>query len=174
MVTLRLAPPAGGPASVQAALAIVSNDPTRPRLELAVTATIAMGLLLANPGAIEFPQSPIAANLPQLPPGLPPTVHRGPTRVTTIYNQGAVNLTLQGASLRARDQNGAVSPHFVLWQADGAPLAAADRPLPAGASLPIIIEFAAASAGDHTARLEVRATDATQAPAIATMHGVAI
>ena len=47
-------------------------------------------------------------------------------------------------------------------------------PLPAGASLPIIIEFAAASAGDHTARLEVRATDATQAPAIATMHGVAI
>jgi hypothetical protein len=174
VVTLRLAPPVGGPASLQATLAIVSNDPARPRLEMAVTATVAMGMLLANPGALQFPQSPIAANLPQLPPGLPPTVHRGPTRVTTIYNQGAVNLTLQGASLRVRDLNGAVSPHFILWQADGAPLAAADRPLPSGASLPIVVEFAATVAGDHTARLEVRATDATQAPAIATMHGVAI
>jgi hypothetical protein len=174
IVRLRLAPPLGGPSSVQASLVINSNDPSQPRLELAVNATVAMGMLLANPAALEFPQSPITANLPQLPPGLPPTAHRGPTRVATLYNLGVVNLTLLGASLAALDQTGGLSPHFTLWLADGSPLTAVDRPLASGNSLAIVVEFTAALPGDHSARLEVRASNAAQAPAIVTMHGIAV
>lgn len=151
-----------------------SNDPARPQFNLPITGTIATGQLHVTPTTLTFPQTPIAANLPQLPPGLPPTIHRGPTRMTTVYNLGAADITIVGPSLRAIDAAGAVSPHFALWLAEGSALAPNNRVLRGGESFVIVVEFAATAPGDHSARIEVRATDPTQIPATVTIEGRAV
>jgi hypothetical protein len=172
-IALRFAPPFGGPNQVQATLTLRSNDPVQPLVDIPVTAAVASGGLLVTPTELMFPNSPIAANLPQLPPGLPPTVHAGSTRSTTIYNLGAANITLRGNSLRAVDAAGNTSPHFALWRIDGAALAAVDTPLAAGASLTVVVEFRAAAVGAHEASITVRANDPTLVPASVAITGTA-
>ncbi len=174
VITVRLDPPFGSPARLDAACTIVTDDPQRPRVDVAVTASVASGQLLVTPTLLAFPNAPTAADQPALPPGLPPTVHRGPTRMTTVYNLGAADITLRGPSLQALDASGAVSPHFTLWQADGSPLPPTDRLLRSGESLVIVAEFSAAAPGDHIANIEVRAIDPTQVPATARLEGHAI
>jgi hypothetical protein len=174
VVAFRFAPPFGGPPGVRATCVLRSNDPARPHIDLPITGTVAAAQLVVTPTELLFPQTPIATNLPPLPPGLPPTLRPGPTRMTTIYNQGAADLTILGPSLRAIDAQGAVSPHFALWLADGSALAPNDRVLRSGESIVIVVEFAAAAPGDHAARLEVRASDPTQIPATVTIKGLAV
>lgn len=174
VVVLRFAPPFGGPTDVQAICQVRSNDPSQPQIDLSITAVVAMGQLLVVPTELMFPETPVAANLPQLPPGLPPTVHRGPTLTTMIHNLGPANLTILGMSLRAIDASGTISPHFTLWLADGSALLPNDRILRSGDSVVIVVEFAAAAPGHHVARLEIRASDPTQMPEAVTAKGVAV
>jgi len=173
VIALRYSPPFGGPASVAATLVLTSNDPARPRVEVPVTGFAASGQMMVSPATVNFPNTPIGANLPQLPPGLPPTLHRGPTRIVSVFNVGATNLTIRAASFRVITA-GNPSPHFVLWRADGTALPQADTVVRAGDSLIVIIEFFAAAAGNHAGQLEFLCTDPSVPVATVPVQGIAV
>ena len=172
VIRMDFAPPVNSPVRSDGTLILESNDPSQPRAELRLVGfASAPGTLLVTPLEIRFNDSALDSAIPPLPPGTPPTVHRGATRSTTLYNTGTGTLTIQGSSFRALDPNGAVSPHFHLWQVDGSAMGQVNRVLPSGASLPVVIQFLPTVAGEHEALLEIRSTDPTQSVVVVRVSG---
>jgi len=172
-ISLHFSPRTGVPTLLEATCSIRCNDPVRPQLDLQITGAVAATDLRADPTDIVFPATPVAANQPQLPPNLPPTVHRGPTRSFHIYNTGVADATIQSLSILGI-RNSSVSPHFKLWADDGSPIAPTTRLLRAGEGLLLIVEFSAASPGHHEAKIEVWTMPFSLEPKLTIgIHGVA-
>jgi hypothetical protein len=162
MLALSFAPPRGGATHFEARLILDSNDPDHPRSQLSVFGVAAAGTLLVLPTAVHFGDTQLDANIPPLPPGLPPTVHRGSTSGVTLYNTGAAGLTILAASFQVTDANGVPSVDYHLWNVDGSAVQQVDLPLAAGAMHTLVIQFLPIAAGLHAARLPIRSDDPTQ------------
>lgn len=175
IVRVAYAPPVGGPSRHDARLVLESNDPQEPRVELPVAGFAAgLGSVFVQATSLVFNTTIIEANQPPLPPGLPPTVHLGSTRTTTVVNLGPGPLTVLAATFRIPQPNGTPSPHFRLWLADGSAPAPVDRVLQGGQSLALVVQFLPTVAGSHQATLTIRTGDPVQ-PAIAvSLAGVGV
>ncbi|MEM9593043.1 MAG: choice-of-anchor D domain-containing protein [Acidobacteriota bacterium] len=158
-VEVEYRPALGGAPRHEATLVLNSNDPDRPRHTLRLVGTSAVGSLRLSSSVLDFGSYPLDADIPPLPPGLPPTLHRGRTRTLTLYNTGTADLTVEGASFRVFGGGGAPSPHYRLWNVDGSPRAAADLVLRAGLAASVVVEFLPQVAGDHPATLRVQSSD---------------
>jgi len=172
VVRLIYAPAQNAGGSHQARLVLESNDPAQARVEIRLFGAAAPpGALFVQPTAIQFNDSPLDANIPPLPPGLPPTVHRGSARGMNIYNTGGAPLTVEASSFVVRGANAAVSNDYHLWQTDGSAMPQADRVLLSGAFLTVIIQFLPVTAGQHDVTMEIRGTDPTQSVIIVNIQG---
>lgn len=175
VVRIAYAPPVGSPSRHDARLVLESNDPEAPRVELPLVGFAAgQGSVFVQTLALAFNDTIIEANQPPLPPGLPPTVHLGSTRSTTIVNLGPGPLTILAATFRIPLPNGAPSPHFRLWLADGSAPAAADRVLQGGQSLPLVIQFLPTVVGPHQATLAIRTSDPAQPAVPVSLAGLGV
>jgi hypothetical protein len=161
-VRVRFRAAAGVGARYEARVVLETSHPAFPTVDIPLTGFAVVASLLVTPISIQFNDSPIAANLPALPPGLPPTIHLGSTRSITIGNQGLADLTVTGASFRVLDAAGVPSVHYRLWDVQGVAVPNAPMVLRSGATVVIIIEFLPQTAGDHMASMSVAATDPAQ------------
>jgi hypothetical protein len=161
-IALAFRPPRGGPANFNARLILDSNDPNHPQSTLPLLAVAAEGTLLVLPANLNFGPTPIDADIPPLPQGLPPTVHRGSTSAVTLYNTGAAGLTILAASFQVTDANGAPSADYHLWKVDGSVVAQVNQPLAAGGIYTLVVQFLPITAGLHPASLQISSDDPTQ------------
>jgi hypothetical protein len=158
-------------ARYEARVVLDTSDARFPEVEIEVTGFSIVAALLVTPASIQFNDSPIEANLPPLPPGLPPTVHLGSTRSFIIGNTGLPDITVTAGSFRVLDAAGAVSPHYRLWDAQGAPLAAAPLTLRSGETFVVTVEFLPQTPGNHDAAVNVSSNDPAQPVLQVTISG---
>jgi hypothetical protein len=160
-IALVFQPLRGGPAHFNAQLVLDSNDPNHPQIALPLLGIAAEGTLLVLPPNLNFGPTPIDADTPPLPHGLPPTVHRGSALAVTIYNTGAAGLTVLAASFQVTDPNGP-SMDYHLWNVDGSTAVQVDVPLPAGAMHTLVVQFLPIAVGPHPANIRIRSDDPAQ------------
>lgn len=169
------APPVGSPSRHDALLVLESNDPAQPRVELPVVGFAAgLGSLYVESLSLAFHDTVIEANQPQLPPGLPPTIHLGATLRARIFNLGTGPITIQAATFRIPQPNGSPSPHFRLWLLDGSAPAPNDRVLLGGEELTLVVQFLPTTVGPHQATLTIRTSDAVQPVIPVALAGVGV
>jgi hypothetical protein len=173
-IQLVYAPPRGSNQSNSGRLILDSNDPDRPHIEIELFGVTAAGMLLVMPTTLAFADTPLDGNIPPLPPGVPPTVHRGSTLATSIINTGAASLTVLAPSFQALDATGAISKDFRLWNVDGSQVQLADQIVRSGAILTLVVQFLPITAGLHNATIGIRSDDPTQPLFTVNLSGTAI
>jgi hypothetical protein len=161
-VRVRFRPSAGISVRYDARVVLETNISGLPEIEIDITGFAIASELLVTPTALRFNDSPIAANLPPLPPGLPPTVRQGSTRSITVGNTGLADLNLTADSFRALDLNGVDSPHYRLWDVQGSALSTAPRTLRSGETFVVVVEFYPQAPGDHSAVINIQRAGAAQ------------
>lgn len=121
---------------------IDSNDPNEPSLPVQLLAVTVVAELFIDPLKIDFSARPIGGKI---------------SRPIRVFNVGAVGLTLDGASLVARDRNGAPSMHYRMLDAFGNPLPqpAPDQLVRAGEWVRYSVEYSPDGAGSHTATIDL-------------------
>ncbi len=162
VISLRYSPKLAPPDANQAVLAIDSNDYHSPRAEAQLYGVAATIDVLVVPLEITFNDSQLySVIIANLPANFPPDLIRilAGVRNFHIHNIGSAELILAGSSFQIQDANSAPSLHFELLDADYNPMPQADRSVPAGGSLDLIVRFRPKAVGDHEASLTLQFVD---------------
>ncbi len=168
-------PQPGGTAAHRATLGISSNDPLRPLIELPLVAfAVSPGSVYVESRSLAFNDTLIEALQPPLPPGLPPTIHRGSTRRLRVVNLGAGTLTLFGTTFQALMGLGGASPHFHLWLADGTVATPVSRTIAAGQAFELVVQFLPVAVGTHRATVTIRSGDPAEPEIPIALIGVGV